>query len=296
MNTLYPFENVNLANHLDEISLSQYLYSNSISTNARAIIENAVRSIYGLESTHLNALFALMNGKTGGSLTKQNLNREKKVIGGTQQLCYKLLEFVLNSKPSKIIMNSELIEINQEFTSFCQLTVRNTSTGLKEKFYCKKVISSIPVNQYINVRFEPQLPAYKLNVFKFMQFGNYIKFIITYEKPFWRNKGYSGEVISDGSNINQSGQFWGGFFSSTKKFPKLSPVTCLFDATTSNDQPAIVGFSAGKSAIEWADFDSDLRKAEIIESLVNYFGNEARDYIDYSEKNWANEFLSGGLI
>jgi hypothetical protein len=49
INTTYPFENYNLATHLDEISLSQYLYSNSISTNAKIIIENAVRSIYGLE-------------------------------------------------------------------------------------------------------------------------------------------------------------------------------------------------------------------------------------------------------
>lgn len=49
INTTYPFENCNLATHLDEISLSQYLYSNSISTNAKILIENAVRSIFGLE-------------------------------------------------------------------------------------------------------------------------------------------------------------------------------------------------------------------------------------------------------
>lgn len=289
---MYPFENVNLAQHLDEISLSQHLYSNSVSTNARTIVENAVRFVFGLESTQLNALFALMHGKSGGSLFKPNLCREKKLVGGAQQLCHKLLEFILSQKPSKIIYNSELVEVNQEFTAHVLVTVRNTLTGLKEKFYCKKIISSIPVNLYKSIKFEPPLPAHKLNVFKFMQFGNYIKFVITYEKPFWRSKGYSGEVISDGSVLNHS-SFWNNFFMN-KKCPKIGPITCLFDATTYEGHAALVGIAAGRAAVDWSDQDTEARKSEIIDGLVRYFGDEAKEFIDFVEKNWSSEPLTGG--
>lgn len=292
INTIYPFEKINLASHLDDISLSQYLYSNSISTNARAIIENAVRYTWGLESSNLNALYALTYGKAGNSITKENLNKDKKIADGAQQLCFKLLEHVLDLKPSKIIMNQEVIEINQEFTSLCQVTVRNTLTDLKEKYYCKKVITSIPVNQYKNIKFEPQLPALKSNLFKYMQFGNYTKFIITYSNAFWMKKGFNGEVISDGSIISQPENF--SFFLA-RKCPKISPITCLFDATTNKNHPALMVVSAAKMATAWSDVDKEHRKSEIIESIVRYFNApEARDYIDYYEKNWSNEFLIGG--
>jgi hypothetical protein len=55
-------------------------------------------------------------------------------------------------------------------------------------------------------------------------------------KAFWRQKGYSGEVISDGSilefeknNLSQE----------KKKTPKLGPICVLFDATTINQEPAL---------------------------------------------------------
>ena len=39
-----------------------------------------------------------------------------------------------------------------------------------------------------------------------------------------------------------------------------------------------------------------MRKKEIIESLVRYFGKDAYDYLDFAEKNWADETFLGGRI
>ncbi len=69
------------------------------------------------------------------------------------------------------------------------------------KFNSKKVISTLPTNQYAKVNFIPELPVIKLHVYKFCQMGNYIKFLVTYKKPFWREKRFSGEVVSDGSKM-----------------------------------------------------------------------------------------------
>jgi len=227
-----------------------------------------------------------MCGKSGSSITKQNLNREKKIVDGAQGLCHMMSEHILNLRPSKIMLNTELIEINQERGSSCMVTVRNALTGVKEKFSCKKLVSCIPFNQYAYIKCLPSLPAYKTNLFKFMQSGNMNSFLITYEKAFWRDKGLSGSVISDGSQIENVDFF--RFLN--RKSPKVSPITCLFDATTHMGHPAIGGFSGGKAALEWLDQDVDTRKNEIIESLQRYFGKEASEYCDYHEKNWSNEF------
>lgn len=38
----------------------------------------------------------------------------------------------------------------------------------------------------------------------------------------------------------------------------------------------------------------EARKKAVIESYVTYFGEEARDFLDYCEKDWGQEPYSGG--
>ena len=45
---------------------------------------------------------------------------------------------------------------------------------------------------------------------------------------------------------------------------------------------------------KFEDQSVEIRRKEIIASLGRYFGNEALDYLDYTEKNWANETYVGG--
>ncbi len=40
--------------------------------------------------------------------------------------------------------------------------------------------------------------------------------------------------------------------------------------------------------------DPSIRKAEVIQSLVRFFGNEANNFIEYHEKEWSKEKFSGG--
>jgi monoamine oxidase len=83
-----------------------------------------------------------------------------------------------------------------------ELTVEDTKTNKTQTFRCKKLISSLPLNQYHSVKFKPELPCYKRNFFQFCKMGYLVKIIVTYETSFWRAKGYSGEVISGINNYN----------------------------------------------------------------------------------------------
>jgi monoamine oxidase len=312
LNPIFPFQNLLLAHHLDSVNFDQYLFSNSLSSTSRAIIEASIKSIFGCESNQLNALYALNTAKSIGDGTFETMTGlalDKRVKGGTQQICEKLLEYILevdlsfiSSDNNRKIVNRVLLdaqvtelsqnEYNKDGEKVCVLTTKNNRTGHIEKYMSKKVISSIPLNQYVNIKFEPDLPMYKKNVFNNVHSGNLTKFVITYEKAFWREKGFSGEVVSDGSLLNLSEEKFNEFYEKelgkltfNKQFPSVGPIVCMYDATNFHDEPALVGFLGGRSSIEWADVDSILRKNEIIDSVVRYFGDEeARNYVDFYGK------------
>lgn len=205
-----PFRNIDRAKKLDSMSIEQYLLGSKFfsyfnSKSARAILDVALRVVYGLEMKQINSLFALMYVKSGGSidrliLTDKGCAQEKRVKGGTQQISRKLIE----SAGSTLLLNTALVQVNQSEgkTNGVQVVTENTQTKEKKVFKAKRVISSMPVNQYIYVKFKPELPFFKRNVFKFMQMGNYIKFIVTYKRAFWRDNGFSGESVCDGSIIS----------------------------------------------------------------------------------------------
>lgn len=165
-----------------------------------------------------------------------------------------------------------------------EVITENTLNHKRTIFKAKYMISSIPTNQYVHVEFTPELPAFKRNVFKSMQMGNLIKFIVTYKQSFWRNNGFSGEVVSDGSIVTKG----------SKGFPTIGPVNLVYDGTTLDGEPALVGFIGGRTAVEWLDQSSELRKKEILICLVRFFGEDANDYIDFYEKSWSEEKFSGG--
>lgn len=73
VNMLHPFEDFNLANNLDSQNLEQLLFRNSFSSSARSIIIAAITTIFGLPLNQINALFAAMYVKSGGTIEKLSL-------------------------------------------------------------------------------------------------------------------------------------------------------------------------------------------------------------------------------
>lgn len=315
ISTIHPFSERKLASYLDKISAKEYLYSKSMSATVKSIFTSNMRTIYGLELDQINALFGMMYLKAGGgnveaiTYSDEGCAQEKRVCGGTQQISEKCLQYVQNVSTSnqnsaRILLNEAVLEVIQNELNdeepVCIIT-RNTKTDEKTQFRSKKVISSIPVNQYINIKFTPELPYYKRNFFKFFQVGNYIKFLVTYKTHFWRSKGLSGEGTYDGSvkwiNEERFKDFYKNEINKlnfNRKMPTYGAVNEVFDGTNEDGEPALVGFIAADTALEWADQSFELRRKEVIEDLARMYGPEATDYVEYVEKNWAYEPFNGG--
>uniref|UniRef100_A0A3Q3WDR5 monoamine oxidase n=1 Tax=Mola mola TaxID=94237 RepID=A0A3Q3WDR5_MOLML len=94
-----------------------------------------------------------------------------------------------------------------------------------------------------------------------MPVGHMIKFIITYQTAFWKEKGVSGET------------------------------SVTSDATSPCGNAALVGFIAGQQDSLWS---SKERRKTVLSSLVKYVGPEAPSFIHYEQKDWAKEDYCGG--
>jgi monoamine oxidase len=309
INSLDPYStNRSIARYLESLNFKSFLHSKAFTSTVRSVISANMRSIYAFELDQINTLFGLLFLKAaGGSLSKilytvRGGAQERKVNGGTQQISEKFIAFVENNS-AHVLLNTAMIHVGQTSEDLVEVTTENTENKSIKSLKAKKLISSIPINQYCNVKFTPELPYHKRNFFKFVQVGSYIKFIVTYKRHFWRNKGFSGEATSDGSVMWLTKQMFEAACTNEKKntrryieMPTRGALCEVFDGSNEKDEPALVGFIAGDVAAEWSNVSDELRRTEVVEDLVRLFGVEARDYVDYVEKNWAFEPFNGSFF
>ena len=102
--------------------------------------------------------------------------------------------------------------------------------------------------------------------------GSVVKALIAYRTPFWRAMGLSGDVVSD------EGAF--------------SPVmdACL----PGRPEGILVGFFEGEHGRAASRMTQQQRRRAAVRCLVEYFGPEAADPIDYVDHDWLAERWSGG--
>lgn len=135
---------------------------------------------------------------------------------------------------------------------------------VNDTYVCDKVIVSIPLQLQKNITYSPPLPILKQELLKTCQMGSVIKIVILYEQPFWREKGYSGEIISD-----------------------CPPISLSYDCST-DEYYGLVTFVCGKDIPSY-------NKNDILKAFEKYFGDDrALHPIAYYDKNWNEDVYSGG--
>lgn len=154
---------------------------------------------------------------------------------------------MLKDSSNKIIFNAETFEIKQRENGLVYVNVRDTVSGKQTLFRARKCVSAVPINLLSKISFEPELPLYKQNVLRSCRMGNYGKVLITYKDTWWRSKGFSGEVMSDGTRVILKNQK----SSNGKNFPTRGPISCIFDATLYDNSAALVAFLTADALVQW---------------------------------------------
>ncbi|WP_434036015.1 flavin monoamine oxidase family protein [Formosa sp. 4Alg 33] len=182
----------------------------------------------------------------------QNSPAAQRIANGSEALIQALAsgaqdKITLNTRVTKITENEDKIHIQTEKTAYT----------------CDKLIVTIPPKLVKNIVFDPELPESLTQVLgkTHTWMSNAIKVGLTFKRPFWREQGLSGTVIS-----------------------QISEVTELYDhSNASENEFRLMGFvNEGLRDLTVSD-----RQERILKYLEKYLGPEIRGYIHYEEKDWA---------
>lgn len=98
--------------------------------------------------------------------------------------------------------------------------------------------------------------------------GSVIKCITYYEKPVWRNLGFSGDGASTEGPIGD----W------------------MDDTKPDGKHAALVGFICGKDHAKWASKSQEERREAVCEHYATLYNlPELKKSIDYVEYDWGND-------
>uniref|UniRef100_A0A1I7Y036 Amine oxidase n=1 Tax=Steinernema glaseri TaxID=37863 RepID=A0A1I7Y036_9BILA len=271
----------------DSLSVEERVRQHTSSRLVRDVLEVATKSIYGIPTKRLSFLYFLYYAKCAGSFenlieTEKNGAQAFKVKGGTEQISQRLAtvlasdELFLNTAVTVVDTSDPLgVFVHTADTSAINEAEGTTPSNEKTRFKCRRLILAIPPDECGHLCWVPGLPLHKEQLFNGAPSGNLFKCIITYERAFWREKGFSGEIASTG---------WTEFSGETM------PLVSAFDATTADGNPALVAFLHN----EWTERSLEERRTALLRDLARFLGEEANDYIDYRDKDWHLEPFGGG--
>jgi monoamine oxidase len=97
--------------------------------------------------------------------------------------------------------------------------------------------------------------------------------IVSYEKPFWREAGFSGQVATDDDTLG-----------------------IVMDDARETGPATLLCFIEGRHAVAMSAAGRDARKEKVIASLMRFFGPKAADHIGYEDNDWLTEPYVHGYV
>jgi len=234
------------------------------SKGAKLFLDIVARAVCTTEPGELSLLYFLSYLRWGNGLNTlisiPNGAQQDRFVGGVQPLCQRLADEL----GQHLHLETTVLSIRQTDQDVIVHTNQNEYTA-------QRVILAIPPILAGDISYEPALPIERHQLTKHMPMGSVIKYVAVYDRPFWREKGFSGEAFCDSG-----------------------PCVTTFDGCTSTGTPALVTFSDGAVAREYAAKTPEERKDAVLKQFSELFGPEADKPVAFAEQNWLAEAWGRG--
>ena len=246
----------------DSTSIDAWKTSNPIRPcQVGGMLDSILRPGFGSEASEVSVLNFLFFLQSAGGLLGALRGQTYRFVYGSQQLSIKLAERLAG----RVHLNSPVSTIEQNETG-----VRVHSNG--QVWEGRYVIVTVPVPLIAHIRFDPPLPGLRVGLIERIPMGSEVKVFATYDRPFWRDDGFSGEVVSDGD-----------------------PVSVVFDNSMPNGgQAALLALIGGKNAHTWNLRPKEERREAVLRNFVRWFGPKAAAPTNYIEYDWRTEEWTRG--
>lgn len=252
----------------DSMTVETWLRTEVDSEPARELLRALVRAVMSSETADVSFLCFLAYIASAGGLEPLIATRDGAQDSLFEGSVWQIAAKIADELGSAVILGAPVSHIAQTGEEV-------VVTSPKGRWRAKRVIVTAPPAMAARIDYDPPLPALRDGLSQRMPIGSVIKIAIAYERPFWREQGLSGLVISDKTEFGP----W---------FDRGTPQT---------KGGALVGFFDGAPARRWGDKTSEERRARVLDDLALYFGDAARKPVDYVEEVWTrSRYNRGGYV
>src|SRR5699024_4488698 len=215
---------------------------------------------------------------SGGGLHRMMLTiggaQESRVRGGTHQLSERLAQRL----GARVLLDEEVFRIAGWDGAAAADGGVGTGTGVvtvttaHRTLRCDRVVVAVPPTMATRLAYDPPLPAGRDLAQSHMMPGDVLKFQVEYDRPFWREAGLSGTVLS-----------------------LETDVSLVYDNCVP-DSPAgiLVAFVEGRHARAFHDIGEQERARRIVDDLTVFFGDAAARPTEVLQRNWSEEPYTRG--
>jgi monoamine oxidase len=230
----------------------------------RFLIDVTIESTLAAEPRDLSLLFVLFyiaaagNERNRGTLARLVSTaggaQESRLLGGTQLVSIELAKQL----GRRVILAAPVRRVVQRASSVRVESDRATISA-------EQVVIAMSPWLSAAIHFHPPVPALRAQLTQRAPSGSGIKVQVLYERPFWRESGLTGQVVSD-----------------------TGPMKVCFDGSPPDASSGILaGYITGTEARVWGRrHRREQRKAAVLRNLAAYFGDKALHPIAYVDRNW----------
>lgn len=253
------------ANEWDSETVATWMKRNVYTRGGRKLLELAIEAVWAAQPEDLSVLHVLFYISSAGGfdplLDTEGGAQDARVVGGTQLISLRMAEelgdrVVLDQPVRRIEWGSDRVRVLSD----------------DKAFEGRRVIVALPPTLTCRIAYDPLMPAMRDQLTQRIPQGTVAKCMAIYEKPFWRERGLTGQGTSDSG-----------------------PIKLTFDNSPPDGSPGVLlGFLEGKRARELGTWEPARRREAVIDCFVRLFGQDAAQPLDYVEKLWADEEWTRG--
>ena len=249
----------------DSQTFWSWMRRNVYTDGGRKLLQLAVEAVWAAQPEDLSLLHVLFYISSAGGfdplLDTEGGAQDARVVGGTQLISLRMAEEL----EDRVILNAPVRRIEHAGD---RVTVHADGTTAEGR----RVIVALPPTLTCRIAYDPPLPALRDQLTQRIPQGTVAKCMAIYEKPFWRERGLTGQGTSDSG-----------------------PVKLTFDNSPPDGSPGVLlGFLEGRQARELGTWEPAKRREAVVGCFARLFGPEAAKPSDYVEKLWADEEWTRG--
>ncbi|MYZ06822.1 NAD(P)-binding protein [Streptomyces sp. SID2999] len=250
------------AGELDSISFGEWLDQLRAGPSTRALMAIASKVQWGCSPADVSLLHVLRYIQAVGGLDHmlavEGGQQQDRITETTQEIAHRLAELL----GDRVVLDTRVRRISQDAGG---VKVHTDDAVIDAKY---AIVTSAPEHRAY-IEFEPALPEKTEGLTRTWPMGALSKAFVAYDKPFWRDAGLSGESLTD-----------------------TGTVFITFDVSPDDGPGVLMAFCVPRV---YDGFSPEIRRERVTRQLVDLFGAQASEPIDYVDHCWGAEpFAPGG--